>query len=534
MNGVLGMASLLAHGALDATQKDYVETIRQSGEALLDIINDILNYSKMEAGQLTLEDTEFSVSDVIDGAVQIMRPRIFQKRLDITTLIARNVPETLNGDPGRLRQILINLIGNSVKFTETGSITIECAAGEPVGREIEIRFTITDTGIGISKDAQKGLFQVFSQADTSTTRKYGGTGLGLSICRRLTQLMGGEIAVDSTPGVGSTFRFHIRCVVADRREPPWPSARTGSAPRRAMIIGATTLPDCGIARQLREYGFQVLDNDASPGGSDVDLVVIDQQSANASKDFVHSFLAGTSGETPAIWIIARDPASMHGYDAETVDRYFEVPLRQTPLREAARAVHRLAPSRPRLQRDGPPQTLQQTAELPRASDGMASQPPATGVGTPRLSILLVEDNPVNQRVAVALLHRSGADVTIAENGRKALDALRERTFDIVLMDIHMPEMDGVTATIEIRRLPPPACSVPIIAVTANAMTGDRERYLAAGMNDYVSKPIDPPVLAAAISRLSGTDIQLGLGAEARTPPTADIFPGEIDTVFDGL
>jgi PAS domain S-box-containing protein len=530
MNGVLGMASLLAQTGLDVAQQDYVETIRQSGEALLHIINDILDYSKMEAGHLKLESTEYSVAEVIDGAVQILRPRFALRRLSVTTLVARDVPEAVIGDPGRLRQILINLIGNAVKFTEEGSIAIECTAEPAVGREVVLRFAIRDTGIGISQEAQAGLFQVFSQADTSTTRRYGGTGLGLSICRRLTRLMGGDISVESAPGEGSTFRFHVRCGLTGRTARAWPSI--SAQPRlTAMIIGASDRPSSGIERQLREYGFDVLDSGQAARQTEIDLVVVDQKSADASHTFVRSLLSGQAAPYPVVWIIGRDADPAQEPPDPPVDRYFDLPLRQVQLRQAARALQDTAFARAA-------ETAAAASRPPAAPEAHAPKPTSPSsahvTAEPRISILLVEDNPINQRLAVTLLERAGARVTVAENGVKALETLRTETFDVVLMDIHMPEMDGVTATIEIRRLPPPARDIPIIALTANAMAGDRERYLAAGMNDYVSKPIDPPVLAAAISRHSGIEMTMTGGSGVRAAAPRNLSDNGLDTASRGL
>ncbi len=528
MNGVLGMASLLAHSTLDPTQQDYVETIRQSGEALLDIINDILDYSKMEAGRLQLEATEYSIADVVDGAVQILRPRFSQRGLAVTTLIARNVPDTVVGDPGRLRQILLNLIGNAIKFTEEGSIAIECTAEAAIGREIELCFSIRDTGIGISEDAQKGLFQVFSQADASTTRKYGGTGLGLSICRRLTRLMGGDISVESTPGEGSTFRFRIRCTLDDRADQPCWNTATRTR-RKAMVIGCSQLPECGIVRQLHEYGFDVLDSSEAAAHDEIDLVVVDQRSADASTDFVRSFLSDHAADGPVVWMIGRNTESKE-YDGKTpVSRYFEVPLRQAQLRQAARAIHGAAAARDR--HGAPARPRPATPSPARSPLPSTTAPAAEEALEPHISILLVEDNPVNQRLAVTLLQRAGARVTVAENGIRALEALRAERFDVVLMDINMPEMDGVTATIEIRRMEPPIRDIPIIALTANAMAGDRERYLAAGMNDYVSKPIDPAILAAAITRHSGIEVTMTGGSGVRAAAPRNVSHDDVEAVF---
>ena len=516
MNGVLGMASLLAQTKIDGIQADYLDTIQQSGEALLEIINDILDYSKMEAGQLDLERREFSLLEVLDGAVQLLRPRYDQKELNVRTLIGPDVPDTVIGDSGRFRQILLNLLGNAVKFTEGGSITVQCTNPQFLGRQVELEFSVTDTGIGISEEAQKGLFQVFSQADASTTRKYGGTGLGLSICKRLCHLMGGEITVESRPSEGSTFRFTVRFDTAEPQGSANLRDRVMDSGLNAMIISSPSLPDCGLRRQLEIYGIRVLEGTEAENCEGIDLVIIDQNSANATDPLIQAFLRGHVDDPATVWIIARTGAGWTRPQTPGLKtRYFELPLRQTHLRTSITEL--FSPVE---------------APQPAPSDAEKETVPAIPALPIELKVLLVEDNAVNQRVATALLHSFGAQVVIAENGLEAVEAVQGEPFDVVLMDIHMPEMDGVTAAREIRNLPEPFCSIPIIALTANAMAGDRERYLEAGMDDYVSKPVSPTVLAEAIFRQSGIEVKSARRDAPPAAPPEHVSGSDVEAVFD--
>ena len=510
MNGVLGMASLLKHSPLDETQREYIDTIEQSGEALLQIINDVLDYSKMEAGQFTLDKTVFSVLEVMDSAVQLVRPQCQEKSIILRTFAAPDVPDRMVGDSGRLRQILLNLLGNAAKFTQSGTITVECLEPTLVGRDVELRFAISDTGIGISADAQETLFEVFSQADASTTRRFGGTGLGLSICKRLCHLMDGDISVESAPGQGSTFHFAIKCKLIDGPPAEISAPRHMALPGRALLTAAIVEPDSGLDRQLQAYGIateifddtgSLLDHlDATPGKTS--LIVLDSESLTGPANPA-ARLKKQQRERPfALWIVGAAQPELAEFA-----KFLDIPVRQARLRQY---IDGLSKGTSEVT-TRPPERTSEKPEKPACA-----QPDP---GTARLlEVLLVEDNKVNQRVATAILETAGMSVTLAKNGVEALDMVRRHDFDVVLMDIHMPEMDGVTATRKIREMPPPHCDLPIIAVTANAMKGDRETYLDAGMNDYVSKPIEPVALADAISR------QVGVSGVSASPPAQQSEP----------
>ena len=502
MNGVLGMASLLMQTPLDDTQQEFVETITQSGEALLEIINDVLDYSKMEAGQLDLDPTPFSVLEVMDSAVQLVRAECQAKSITIRTFAAPEIPNQLTGDPGRLRQILLNLLGNAVKFTPSGVITLECFKPAVVGHRIELSFAVTDTGIGIPDDAQSALFEVFSQADASTTRKFGGTGLGLSICKRLCHLMGGDITVESTIDKGSTFRFTIQCTQT-KKIPGDVSAPANPVTTASALISAGVLePDTGLCRQLQAYGIAVevfddsdrlLDCLTSSYSSQV-LVILDSDTFLARGD-----LADRLGELHVetsftLWVHGSAQPELPDFA-----RFIDVPVRQSRLRKYLDSFTHSEPVQPLPtgMADG------DTSQKPAASPAEDAPPGTTAASKPAQTVLLVEDNQVNQRVAMAILEAAGMEVILAENGLVAIDTLQKHEITVILMDIHMPLMDGITAAKTIRTLPPPYCDIPIIALTANAMKGDRETYLAAGMNDYVAKPVDPRSLSDAIHRQAG-------------------------------
>jgi signal transduction histidine kinase/CheY-like chemotaxis protein len=371
LNGVTGMLGQLGQTALDDEQCAYVRTATESAETLLRIINDILDYSKMEAGRLEIETTVFSPRETVASAMSLLAPRAFGKGLAFEADLPDDLPPCLVGDPTRLRQVLLNLLGNAIKFTERGGVYVSVGHRTGAGGRVEVRFQVRDTGIGLSPRDRSYLFERFSQADSSITRRFGGTGLGLAISKQLAELMGGDIGVSSEAGAGSTFWFTILCPAAQPQ-------------------------------------------------------------------------AGTAVSAVPAWPAGRC-----------------------------------------------------------------------------LDVLVAEDNAVNQQVIAAILGRQGHRATIVGNGIEALEALRARSYDVLLMDVQMPEMDGVTAATAIRRLGGPVSRIPIIAVTANAMKGDRDRYLDAGMNDYVSKPISEPLLFAALDRATGTP------PAAPLPDRADTSAGAV-------
>ena len=380
MNGVIGMIGLLMDTELSDEQQKMARVARESADSLLGIINDILDYSKLEAGKIDLEDVNFSPEQLVDGVVSLLSARAIAKGIGISMNLPRDMPIWLRGDPTRLRQILFNLIGNAIKFTEKGDVSVTSSHRTDADGSLQLRFDIRDSGIGISEEGRARLFTRFNQADSSTTRKFGGTGLGLAICKQLVELMGGEIGVDSEPGRGSTFHFTIRCKL---------------------------------------------------------------------------------GEQPAV--------------VETAD--------------------------------------------PDGSIALANR---------KLRILVAEDNSVNQLFIKMLLGKSGHFVDVVGDGAEAVEAVKKVSYDLILMDIQMPEMDGPTATKVIRQLDRSVARIPIIALTANAMLGQREEYLAAGMDDYVTKPIDRSLLFAAIARVLAYTADRAGPAATEADKAADLAPAASD------
>ena len=488
MNGVMGMSELLQGTDLTPRQRRLSETISRSAEALLQILNDILDFSKIEAGKLELECIDFELREAVEETIELLAARAHAKGLELACSVDVAVAAVVRGDPVRLRQVLINLVGNAVKFTERGEVLVkvEQLANGRIG------FEVNDTGIGLSAQAQQRIFSAFSQADSFTTRKYGGTGLGLAIVRQLVDLMGGEVHVQSVPDRGSSFRFDIPLQTAA------PAAQLqGLLPRVHMAGLQVLLVDDNatnreiVQHQLCAWGVQVdvaehaqaaLRMLESKAGDFYDLALLDHEMPGMSGLELAAHIRGDSNlyALRLILLSSKDAQELQG-GAQLFQETLTKPVRQTQLLAAVgRAL--------------------------RPSEGAVAQPTLTrredssvGGGA---RILLVEDNPVNREVALGMLENLGCSVLVAENGWLAVEAMNEPGFDAVLMDCQMPVMDGFTATADIRRREMAAGSprIPIIALTANAMEGDRERCLRAGMDDFLSKPFSQPQLAARLGR----------------------------------
>jgi PAS domain S-box-containing protein len=522
LNGIIGMTTLLLDTPLASQQREYTEAIRRSGEWLLSIINDILDLSKMESGKLELQITELSVHEIVDDVIEVLAPQAQAKALALTACVQRDVPERLRGDPGRLRQVLLNLVGNAIKFTPRGEVVVRvaCAAETPEGAVL--RFEVADTGIGIPPEAQARLFQPFSQVDSSTTRRYGGTGLGLAIAKRLVELMGGEIGVESTPGEGSTFWFTARFERAAPAEypSPWdalPRLRVlvaeGNAAMRACL--REQLAAWGITADAVEEGASALARllTAARSGTPYDLVLADTQ----LPDFAGRTLVQTIREMPSIAstrvVLLTGPQDSEQGPAEGVLRL------QKPVRRSA-LFNMLTQA---VAHDGEPPP---PAPAPATAGDDRSARPAAG------RILVVDDSPINQAVAVGLLAKLGYQADVAGSGEEALAALAQYPYAAVLMDVRMPDMDGFAASAEIRRREGTARHTPIIAMTASAMPGDREQCLAAGMDDYIAKPVHLPELAAVLNKWvpSGTGAHRPSAAESEPAraPAAEAAPVVVD------
>ena len=499
LNGVMGMTDLALETHLTNEQREYLETVKMSSDALLTVINDILDFSKIEAGRIELDITEFNLRDSLEAALKTLAVRADEKGLELLCEVAPQVPDIMRGDAGRLRQITINLIGNAIKFTDEGEVALKVHVESQNERDYLLHFTISDTGIGIPEEKRESIFAPFTQADTSTTRKYGGTGLGLTISTRLVNMMGGAIWVDSEVGKGSQFHFTTHLQASDSKE-----IKVGAAAPPEVLRGVKVLivDDNRTNRRILEGMLNRWDMRSTPveggeealaqlsaalaAGDPYKLVLTDMHMPKMDGfALVEEIRKRPELSTATIMMLT---SAGHRGDAARcqqlgVSAYLLKPIRQSELREA---VARVLGAR------------QQEGAIPlltRFSLHDAREP-----GT-SLRVLLAEDNLVNQRLAVRLLEKRGHRVVVAGNGLETLQALAKQSFDLVLMDVQMPEMDGLEATAAIREKEKgTGVRQPIIALTAHAMKGDREKCLAAGMDGYLSKPIRPQELDAALDR----------------------------------
>lgn len=486
MNGVIGMASLLLDMDLPPEAREFAGIIRTSGDSLLTIINDILDFSKIEAGKFELEALPFRLDHCLEGALDLLGAKAAEKGLELAYLMGDEVPLTIRGDVTRLRQILVNLAGNAIKFTQSGEVIVTVSS-RPVGDDRhQLHFRVRDTGIGIPADHIDRLFRSFSQVDASITRQYGGTGLGLAISRRLAELMGGRMWVESELGVGSTFQFVIETQVTASLEIPAAAAGLASlSGKRILIVDDNATNRLILVKHLErqaaapkavESGRQALALLAS--GSRFDAAILDQHMPEMDGVQLAEEIQGLLGEAQMpLVMLSSSPARV----AETQRRFF-LAFHSKPVKPE-RLVAILA------QAMGGP-THATPVQRPEFDPQLAQRLP--------LRILLAEDNVVNQRVALLMLSKMGYRVDVAANGLEAIDALRRQTYDVVLMDVQMPELDGLEATRRIRQEPPVGGRPRIIAMTANAIQGDREKCFAAGMDDYVSKPIQIATLQQAL------------------------------------
>jgi CheY-like chemotaxis protein len=502
MNGVIGMTRLLLETPLSDEQKSHVEAVHESGQALLTVINDILDLSQMEAGHLTLDRIDFELDKLLERVAAIVVPRAQAKGLAFDLRLASEVPRALHGDPGRLRQILLNLLGNAIKFTAAGRIGLavdlaEAAAGQG-GDAVALQISVSDTGIGIPEHLQAKLFTPYAQADPSIRRLYGGSGLGLTICKRLAGLMGGEVRMRSRAGEGTRFEVSLvleKAAARGRAEAgAQPAGAAGLAGLRLLIVDPNPTTRAMTEQQTLSWavaaqgvgtGAEALAalGEAQRAGRPIPIALVDRSLPDMTgEELGRRIKASVRLRTTALVMVAS--SGLRGDAARVAEigfaAYLPKPVTATVLLECL------------LQLPG-------VAGVPAAAQGLIT---AHSISEQRssLRILLADDNPLNCRLAVLMLEKAGHAIDVVADGAAAIEAVRARPYDLVLMDVQMPGIDGLEATRRIRRLPIAQAGLPVIAITANAMAGDDRRCLAAGMNDYVTKPIDRARLLSAVAR----------------------------------
>jgi len=492
MNAVIGMSGLLLDTALTDEQRDYATTIRDSGDSLLTIINDILDFSKIEAGRMDLEDQPFDLRECVESAMDLVGGRAAEKHLDLACEFEGEVPAAIRGDVTRLRQVLLNLLANAVKFTEAGEVvlTVSVQGDEQEGEGSQLHFTVRDTGIGLSEEGLSRLFQKFSQADSSTTRRYGGTGLGLAISNRLAELMGGAMWAESAgPGQGSRFHFTIASkptALPEGRRRQLLGEQPALAGKRILVVDDNATNRRILALQTAKWGMRVDDTESPARVLEMlqqqryDLAIVDMHMPEMDGTRLAEAIRQAGHKTPLVLFssLGRREAAA-GEFAATLAK----PLKQSQLFDTLVA----------LLGTGGADKPRQAAARPKADAQMAERHP--------LRILLAEDNAVNQKLALRLLAQMGYRADVAANGLEAVQSVQRQAYDVVLMDVQMPEMDGLEATRRIRTEGSPHGQPRIIAMTANAMQGDREACIAAGMDDYVTKPIRVDALVQALERV---------------------------------
>jgi signal transduction histidine kinase/CheY-like chemotaxis protein len=492
MNAVIGMSGLLLDTALDAEQQDYVSTIRDSGDALLTIINDILDYSKIEAGRMDIEAHPFDLRECVESALDLISTRATEKKLDIAYVFEGDVPVGVSGDLTRLRQILLNLLSNAVKFTEAGEVVLTVSAEARPGGRVGLTFAVRDTGIGLSAQGKSRLFQSFSQADSSTTRKYGGTGLGLAISKRLAELMGGTMWVESDgPGTGSTFFFTLEVAPSDA--PPSKRRIVSGVQielqgKQLLIVDDNATNRRVLALQTARWGMDSRATE-SPAealrwlaqGERFDLAILDMHMPEMDGVDLARRIRANHATLPLVLFssLGRREAG----DAESLfNAYLSKPIHQSALFDTLVSLlaHESVATKP----------ADSAGAKPQLDPAMAARHP--------LRILLAEDNVVNQKLALRLLQQMGYRADLASNGIEAVESVQRQTYDVVLMDVQMPELDGLDATRQICTLFEADRRPRIVAMTANAMQGDQEMCIGAGMDDYLTKPIRVDRLVEAL------------------------------------
>jgi len=518
MNGVIGMTGLLLDTPLTAEQQEYAETIRTSGDALLTIINDILDFSKIESGSLDLEEQPFDLRDCLEDALDLLAARAAEKNLDLAYLIDDGVPGTLVGDVTRLRQVLVNLVGNAIKFTAAGEVVVSVSSRMAADRRHAVQFAVRDTGIGIPTERMDRLFKSFSQVDASTTRMYGGTGLGLAISKRLAELMQGTMWVESAPGEGSTFFFTISAASMPTQARVWQrSAQPSLAGRRILIVDDNETNRRILTLQAQNWGMRA--RSAAHGaealewirrGDPFDVAILDMQMPDLDGVALAAAIRAQRDADALPLVMLTSMGRREQGDQAHFAAFLSKPIKQSQLHDVLMSIF-----------DAQPRAAAPVVGTQRLDLHLAEQMP--------LRILIAEDNMVNQKLAVRLLARMGYRPDVAGNGLEAIQALDRQPYDVILMDVQMPEMDGLEATRRICQRWPRVARPVIIAMTADAMQGDREKCLNAGMDDYVTKPVQIPALVEALKRARPLAVE---GGAAERQPDATAGDDPPDALLD--
>ena len=530
MNGIIGMAQLLARTELRSHQRDYLSTVDESAHVLLRLLNDILDFSKIEAGKLELECVDFRISECVARATQMMVLRAAEKGLEIACRVAPEIPDHLRGDSGRIQQVLVNLLGNAVKFTEAGEIFVNVNAESITPDRVRLHISVSDTGIGIPADKLDQIFRPFEQAESSTTRRFGGTGLGLTISRQLVEMMHGRVWIDSEVGRGSTFHFTAEFGIAADQHRPEPAELDSLLELPVLVVDDNFTNRRILSEMLQHWHMQPVLADSAAAARQalqtaeasqrpIRLILLDHHMPGEDGIHFAESLRGTlkHGQCPIIMISSgSSPIDVDLGQKYGIGRFMTKPVIASELLNEV--LHQFG----------------------RFTNAAPAQPPTA---TPHLQVhprrvLLVEDNEINRRVAVGLLRSRGHQVVLAENGQEAVETLADQEFDVVLMDMQMPVMDGYEATAAIRqREHQTGGHIPIVAMTAEALKGDRERCLAAGMDDYVSKPIAPAEMYRAIERFPALCLLADVGSlnasvRIETQSHGDAEPRESTTSVD--
>jgi two-component system, sensor histidine kinase and response regulator len=522
MNGIIGMVDLALGTNLNSEQRDFLETARESADALLSLLNDILDFAKIEAGKLDLDQVDFDLPSTVESVAVSMAQRAEIKGLEMACLIYHDVPSRLRGDPGRLRQVLVNLVGNAIKFTQHGEVVIRVALESETDSDAKLRFTVTDTGIGIPKERQTAVFERFTQVDGSTTRKFGGTGLGLTISKQLVEMMNGSIGVESEIGRGSTFWFTATFTKQPALLDQFIPIQVELTDLRVLGVDDNATNRMVLTKMLERFNCRITTIDSgklaietlragAQQGDPFRLVVLDMQMPEMDGEQTLQKIKADPlvGDVEVIILTSMG----HRGDAMRLETqgaagYLVKPVKQKQFYDTIVTVIGRPPASLHSGKTAPLITRHTISEHQRQE----------------MRILLAEDNPINQKLAVILLQKQGYSVDVADNGALALEAVKSKPYQLVLMDVQMPEMDGFEATRRIREQETGKSHLPIIAMTAHAMKGDRERCLESGMDDYLSKPLQPKDVYAMIERHIHTEANRNTHPEAPTvEPALDLL-----------